>query len=91
VKFYEVTEGSEFQSSLDNLQLDFNEEEDLREALDWQLSKNPEKGRKINTDVMTIFLESYLTVSGRYILVTYRIEGETVVLEQVDWDISQDF
>ena len=84
---FEVTEGENFETTLKDLRLKSREEEELREALDWKLSRSPESGEKVGT----LFYESYLLRPGKYLLIAYRVESEMVILEEVHKDLSQDF
>jgi hypothetical protein len=88
---FEIVEGQNYQETLNELRLDPHEVEELREALDWKLSREPESGSKVDTGSITIFYESYSLRPDDRLLIAYRLEGETVILEEVHRDISQDF
>lgn len=88
---FEIVEGEDFQKTLKRLRLKPHEVEELREALDWKLSRAPESGEKVDTGAITIFYESYLLRPDEYLLIAYRIEGERIILEEVHKDLSQQF
>jgi hypothetical protein len=91
MKFFEIVEGPDYQRTLEELDLTDIEIEEMREAVDWKLSRNPESGERVHTETITIFYESYLLRPSYYLLIAYRIEGEKVVLLEVHRDSSQEF
>lgn len=89
---FEIVEGPDFQKTLKPLRLKPPEIEEMREALDWKLSRAPESGQKVDAEKgITIFYESYLLRADYYLLIAYTIEGETVILQEIHKDLSQMF
>ena len=88
---FEIIEQVEYTKSLNDLSLSPEEIEEMKEALDWKLSRDPESGQKVHTETITIFYESYRLRFDEYLIIAYTIEGNTVFLQDVRKDLSQEF
>lgn len=88
---YEIREGTGWASSLAQHEFSEIDLEDLRESLDWTLSRKPYANPKHDGGVITLYFESFKATGNNFYLVFYRIEGVTVVLEEIARDLSRDF
>jgi hypothetical protein len=88
---YEIRDGIGWAKSLAKHKLSEVDLEDLRESLDWTLSRKPYANPKWDGGVITLYFESFKATGNNFYLVFYRIEGSTVVLEEIERDYSRDF
>ena len=89
--WYEVITDHGFDDDCENLGLSADEREVFLEAVEWLLSREPELGQRTMPDPISLSYYWYRHDSGRDIVVQYRIEGDSVILERAVWDTSDDF
>jgi hypothetical protein len=87
----EIITGERYESTLRELQLSSDEEEELHEAVTWTLAKKPDAGLAVPTETLTLFYLRYLTKSKKTLLVVYRFGKNAIILEEVHWDLSEGF
>lgn len=88
---YEIREGVGWTESLARHELSEVDLEDLRESLDWTLSRKPYANPKHDSGAITLYFESFKATGNNFYLVFYRIKGVAVVLEEIVRDYSRDF
>lgn len=88
---YEIRDGLEWHKYLEASGLSEIDLEELRESLDMTLSRSPETNEMLHSGPITVYVESFTPRSLKPYLVLYRIEGYTVILEELHRDYSQDF
>lgn len=91
--FYEIRDGDQWEASLTELKLPEVDSEELRESLDFRLSRRPYENPKFEDEdsPITMYFDRYTARGNKAYLVFYRIEGYAVVLEKISRDHSQDF
>lgn len=85
---YEIIEGDYWTNHLHRINLDPTEQEELREALDWLLSRNPEGAQRYDyNNAISMYFVYYRPRGLDLLMICYRIEGNTVVLEEAHVDV----